>query len=137
MAATDREFPMFTGISRVSNCASCDRCATMGAKLKDDSAMQPLNRTPSSQGKPMLSVSGANPRSPAVPNRRLLKIGEVCAVVGVSRAMIYKSMRRRSAPFPRPVKIGAVSRWPVEDVEAWVSELRAARGRSRQAVQRL
>jgi len=50
---------------------------------------------------------------------------------GVSRAMIYKSMKRRSAPFPKPVKIGAVSRWPIEDVEAWVIELRSARGRSR------
>jgi predicted DNA-binding transcriptional regulator AlpA len=92
--------------------------------------MQPLIRTTSSRDKPLLPSSEANQRSPAAPNRRLLKIEEVCAVVGVSRAMIYKSMKRRSAPFPKPVKIGAVSRWPVEDVENWVSELRNARGRA-------
>lgn len=93
--------------------------------------MQPLNRTNLARDSATRMATDSNQRGPAALNRRLLKIAEVCAFVGVSRAMIYKSMKRRSAPFPKPVKIGAVSRWLVEDVEAWVSELRNVRGDSR------
>lgn len=97
--------------------------------------MQPPNRTILARHIPMRPAiaAGAVPRSLASPNCRLLTIAEVCAMVGVSRAMIYKSMRRGSAPFPKPIKIGAVSRWLVEDVETWVNELRRIRGQCRGA----
>ena len=78
--------------------------------------MQPLTAT-------------SQPRGLAPPSRRLLRISEVCAIVGVSRAMIYKSMKHRTAPFPKPVKIGAVARWPQDDIEAWVVRLREAKER--------
>lgn len=61
---------------------------------------------------------------------RLLRIGEVCALVGIIRAMVYKCMAQETLPFPKPVKIGAASRLAFEDVKAWVAALRDARERS-------
>jgi excisionase family DNA binding protein len=61
---------------------------------------------------------------------RRLRIGEVCALVGISRAMVYKCMAQETLPFPKPVKIGAASRWAFEDVNAWVVALRGAREQS-------
>lgn len=60
----------------------------------------------------------------ASPAMRLLRIDEVCALVGISRAMVYKCMKHGPAPFPKPVKIGALSRWLEEDVVAWIAQLR-------------
>lgn len=58
------------------------------------------------------------------PAKRLLRIDEVCALVGISRAMVYKCMKQGPSPFPKPVKIGALSRWLEEDVVAWIAQLR-------------
>jgi excisionase family DNA binding protein len=55
---------------------------------------------------------------------KLLSISEVCSLVGVSRSMIYKCMRERDCPFPAPLKIGALSRWRLDDIVEWACDLK-------------
>lgn len=54
---------------------------------------------------------------------RLLRLKDNCALVGVSRSTIYKTMNRNADPFPRPLKIGSASRWFEKDVHDWVRRL--------------
>lgn len=56
---------------------------------------------------------------------RLLAISDVCALLGVSRSMIYKCMKEPDCPFPAPLKIGALSRWRLDDIVEWSEELKA------------
>ena len=56
---------------------------------------------------------------PELPPDRLIKIGTVCDVVGVSRATIYRMIRAKT--FPLPVKVNAASLWVEREVSAWVS----------------
>ncbi|MFZ5616244.1 MAG: helix-turn-helix transcriptional regulator [Pseudomonadota bacterium] len=56
---------------------------------------------------------------------KLLSISEVCALIGVSRSMIYKCMRERDCPFPAPLKIGALSRWRLDDIVEWACDLKS------------
>ena len=58
------------------------------------------------------------PLSPA-----LLKIDQVCEFVGLSRAMIYKCIASPEIRFPRPVKIGASSRWRRDDIRRWTRSI--------------
>lgn len=55
---------------------------------------------------------------------KLLSISEVCDLVGLSRSMVYKSMKEPACAFPQPIKIGALSRWLLEDIVEWTRELR-------------
>lgn len=54
---------------------------------------------------------------PVVPD--LLKIDQVCHLVGLSRAMIYKCIADPEIRFPRPIKIGASSRWRRDELHKW------------------
>ena len=56
---------------------------------------------------------------------RLLSIAEVCALIDVSRSMIYKSMKEPHCPFPAPLKIGSLSRWRHDDIIAWSDRLKS------------
>jgi prophage regulatory protein len=58
-------------------------------------------------------------RPEADPFGRFLKVREVTASVGLSRAMIYRLMREGRDPFPSPIKIGAASVWVEREVVAW------------------
>ena len=51
---------------------------------------------------------------------KLLRMAQVCELVGVSRATIYRWIA--SGSFPVPLKIGpAAVRWRLDDIEKWVS----------------
>jgi len=52
----------------------------------------------------------------------LIRISEVCRLVGVCRSTIYRWVSEGS--FPQPVRIGdRAVRWRIEDIEAWRNEL--------------
>ncbi|WP_375207660.1 helix-turn-helix transcriptional regulator [Hyphococcus sp.] len=69
-----------------------------------------------------------NKRSREPGPRELLKIDDVCHLVGLSRAMIYKCIADPEIGFPRPVKIGAASRWRRDEVFDWTQSRPAADG---------
>ena len=50
----------------------------------------------------------------------LLTIKQVSQMVSLSRASIYRLMVSGTPRFPRPVKIGAASRWVHGDILNWV-----------------
>lgn len=61
------------------------------------------------------------PSSPD-PNQ-MLTVGQVCEMVGLSRASIYNMMRRQL--FPAQVKIGtSCARWRLSDLISWQSSLK-------------
>lgn len=50
---------------------------------------------------------------------RLLRVGDVSAVVGVSRAHIYHLMKQGS--FPRPIALSRnCARWVHSEIQSWV-----------------
>ena len=55
---------------------------------------------------------------------KLLSISEVCSLLGLSRSMVYKQMKEQQLPFPPPLKIGALSRWRLDDIIEWSGELK-------------
>ena len=55
---------------------------------------------------------------------KLLAISDVCALLGVSRSIVYKCMKDQERPFPAPLKIGALSRWRLDDIVEWSDEMR-------------
>ncbi|MCY4394976.1 MAG: AlpA family phage regulatory protein [Rhodospirillaceae bacterium] len=57
---------------------------------------------------------------------RLLKIREVCSLVGLSRASIYVQMRK--GRFPRPIYPAPnAPRWPLDEIAEYLDGLRAQR----------
>ena len=62
----------------------------------------------------------------------LLPSREVCARVGVSRAHLYRLLRRAHHPFPAPIHVGRSARWPSNEVTAWIEgEIERARGEAK------
>jgi prophage regulatory protein len=58
---------------------------------------------------------------------RLIRIGEVKRLTGVSTATLYRKISAKE--FPRPVRSGVVARaWPLSEVQDWIAERIAARG---------
>ena len=55
---------------------------------------------------------------------RMLKIGELQAMVPFSRSMLYKMIKE--GRFPAPKKVGRSSRWLLSEVLAWMRACRAA-----------
>ena len=70
---------------------------------------------------PKLAVAVPANRSPELPalhKSTLLRLKDVCAVLGMSRSTIYNKICEGS--FPAPVKVGTRSvRWRPEDLELW------------------
>ncbi len=58
---------------------------------------------------------------------RLLKIGEVVAMVALSESSIYREMRR--GQFPQPIRVGARAvRWWLSEILAWLARRPRAKG---------
>ena len=55
-----------------------------------------------------------------VHSSRLLRLADVCAICGLSRASIYRLIASRR--FPPAVKIGAASRWAEDEVAVWIAD---------------
>ena len=54
------------------------------------------------------------------PVERLIRIGEVKRLTGVSTATLYRKIAANE--FPRPVQLGAVARaWPLSEVQNWIA----------------
>jgi prophage regulatory protein len=54
------------------------------------------------------------------PIERLIRIGEVKRLTGVSTATLYRKMAAKE--FPRPVRLGAAARaWPLSEVQDWIA----------------
>ncbi len=58
------------------------------------------------------------------PTKKLLRIDDVCKLVGLSRSMIYKCMKDPAIAFPTPVKIGVLSRWDQDEIFDWAESIR-------------
>jgi prophage regulatory protein len=51
---------------------------------------------------------------------RLIRIGEVKRLTGLSTATIYRKISAKE--FPLPVKLGTVARaWPLSEVQNWIA----------------
>jgi prophage regulatory protein len=61
------------------------------------------------------------------PGERLIRIGEVKRLTGISTATLYRKISANE--FPRPVPLGTAARaWPLSEVQSWIAgriELRA------------
>jgi prophage regulatory protein len=54
------------------------------------------------------------------PVERLIRIGEVKRMTGLSTATLYRKIAARE--FPRPVPLGVVARaWPLSEVQGWIT----------------
>ncbi|HML07278.1 MAG TPA: AlpA family transcriptional regulator [Xanthobacteraceae bacterium] len=60
------------------------------------------------------------------PVDRLIRIGEVKRLTGLSTATLYRKMSVNQ--FPRPVQLGAAARaWPLSEVQEWIVQRIALR----------
>ena len=58
---------------------------------------------------------------------RLIGVGAVLTMLGISRSALYTMMR--NGAFPKPRRLGSKTiRWPVEEVEQWLRGLPRAEG---------
>jgi prophage regulatory protein len=54
------------------------------------------------------------------PVERLIRIGEVKRLTGLSTATLYRKIAGKE--FPRPVRLGVVARaWPLSEVQNWIA----------------
>jgi prophage regulatory protein len=61
------------------------------------------------------------------PVERLIRIGEVKRLTGLSTATLYRKISARE--FPRPVQLGAVARaWPLSEIQNWIAKRIELRG---------
>jgi len=59
-------------------------------------------------------------------NNRLLRLGQVLEITGLSKAMVYRLVGQ--GKFPEPCKPGGIaSRWVESEVRAWREQIEAAR----------
>lgn len=61
----------------------------------------------------------------------LVDLEETKRIVGQSRSAIYEGIKQGA--FPKPIKIGAASRWVFAELEAWVAQKIAERDGADQA----
>jgi prophage regulatory protein len=61
------------------------------------------------------------------PLERLIRIGEVKRLTGISAATLYRKISANE--FPRPVPLGAAARaWPLSEVQSWIAGRMELRG---------
>lgn len=58
------------------------------------------------------------------PRHRLIRLPDVCKIVGLSRSSIYA--RIQAGTFPTPIKMGHSSGWVESEVQTWISQQIAA-----------
>ncbi|MFL9860838.1 AlpA family transcriptional regulator [Paraburkholderia madseniana] len=56
--------------------------------------------------------------------RRLIRLPEVCRLVGLSRSVIYARIKARK--FPAPIKLGYSSGWIEAEIQDWIARQIAA-----------
>lgn len=56
---------------------------------------------------------------------RFLRIDEVLVVVPVSKATLYRMIKRKE--FPPPCRVGGSSMWPSTDLREWVNDVKRKR----------
>lgn len=60
---------------------------------------------------------------------RLIRIGEVKRLTGISTATLYRKISANE--FPKPVRLGVAARaWPLSEVQNWIAGRIAVRGGS-------
>ena len=59
----------------------------------------------------------------AVPPDRLLRLGEVLEIVGLSRASVYALMKKGTFPQNRKVSVAA-ARWRSSEINSWMAGLK-------------
>lgn len=63
------------------------------------------------------------------PIDRLVRIGEVKRLTGLSTATLYRKISAKE--FPRPVRLGVAARaWPLSEVQNWIAGRIELRGGS-------
>jgi prophage regulatory protein len=81
--------------------------------IRKDTHLDPESYLIGLDGKPGAALLAASVRDV------LLRIGDVCAISGLSVPTIYRLMSRKQ--FPRPLKITNTARaWKLSEVMAWV-----------------
>lgn len=71
-------------------------------------------------------MSQLSPISPVSPQRSLLRLPQVCALTGLSRAYVYNLIA--TGRFPRSVRLGRrVSAWDSLEVDEWIAQRVAER----------
>jgi prophage regulatory protein len=61
------------------------------------------------------------------PVERLIRIGEVKRLTGISAATLYRKISAKE--FPRPVPLGTTARgWPLSEVQDWIAGRMELRG---------
>jgi len=61
------------------------------------------------------------------PVERLIRIGELKRLTGLSAATLYRKISAKE--FPRPVRLGATARaWALSEVQDWIASRMAVRG---------
>ena len=64
------------------------------------------------------------------PVERLIRIGEVKRLTGLSGATLYRKVSAKE--FPRPVRLGATARaWALSEIQDWIANRMAVRGSSK------
>ncbi|MBB4194047.1 putative DNA-binding transcriptional regulator AlpA [Rhizobium aethiopicum] len=51
---------------------------------------------------------------------RFIRLADVQEMIGLKDSRIYQMIK--AGEFPKPIKLGASSRWSLRAVEAWMSE---------------
>jgi len=51
---------------------------------------------------------------------RLLNMKEVIKIVGIKKSTLYNLIKKDK--FPKPIKIGNLSRWRLSDIQNWIND---------------
>ncbi|NYH13458.1 helix-turn-helix transcriptional regulator [Paraburkholderia bryophila] len=66
------------------------------------------------------ATANAGPSSMATDatQRRIIRLPEVCRLIGLSRSVVYARIKQKQ--FPAPIKLGYSSGWIESEVQAWI-----------------
>jgi prophage regulatory protein len=59
-------------------------------------------------------------------SERLIRIGDLIEITGLSRTTIYREIQ--NGRFPVPIRIGASVRWPMSEISQFIESRKAERG---------